>query len=153
MLRKMAVGLAAVVIATAGSGLSASAKKGGGPGGPGMMKPGAKGGPGKFGPGPMAKAKPIKPPPPGVKPPHKPHVSHWEYRKYTTYSRGGYYGGPRYYGGGYGGGGSCWRYTPEGNRYWVCGYRGHGYYGGGYGYSRPSYRRQTTIIKSWKGKH
>ena len=114
MLRKIAIGLAAATIAVGGSTLTASAMHGGGGGGPHGGKVSGvapHGGGGRYAMGDRYR------------------YDHWRgrysYRYYRPY-RYSY------------GGGSCWRWTPEG-RVWVCGggrgpsYR-YGYYRGGWGY-------------------
>jgi hypothetical protein len=118
MLSKIAIGLAAAAIAMGGSTLSASAMHGGGGGGPHGGKVSG------FGPHGGGR---------GYAMTYRHGPDHW---------RGRY--GYRYYGGYRYGGGSCWRWTPEG-RVWVCGggygpsYRYGSYRGGGWGY-RPGGR-------------
>jgi hypothetical protein len=123
MMRKLAIGLAAAVIATGGATLSASAYRGGGQGGGAAHYGGShRGGMAHHG----GHAKAI------YRPGHaygqygsgKYRPDHWRHRHGL---RGGYY---RTYGGYYGGGGSCWRWTPTG-RVWVCG-QGRPYGYGGY---------------------
>jgi ATP-dependent RNA helicase RhlE len=164
MMQKIAIGLAAAIIATGGSTLSASAARGGGDqGGRGGHSGGMTyrgGGMGKLGAGPskyrpgggaqFAKGEPRPGGPYGQAGKHRPsnecwgrhcpRPGHWETRNWSRY---GTY--PRYTGG-YGGGGSCWRWVetrfgPE--RKWVCGY-GRGY--GGYG-SYGSYRYGGSYSK------
>ena len=122
MMRKIAIGLAAAVIATGAATLGASAYQGGGGhyGSMGHYGGGYKGG--------MSKGGMYRP-------------SHYGFRQYGEYRHGPRYGYRPYYSGGYGYGGSCWRsvWTPDGwQRRYVCGerpyYRYGGYYrhGGGY---------------------
>jgi hypothetical protein len=122
-MRKIAMSLAAAVIATGGTTLSASARHGGGGGHGGPVKSAGKTGvyrPSHFGHRQYGEFGGYRS---GYRP--GPHFDHWRYhhgwgRHYYPYS--GYYGG-----------GSCWRWTPEG-RVWVCGYgRPYGY-GRSYGY-------------------
>jgi len=112
MLRKIAIGLAAAVIAIGGATLTASAHHGGGGGGMHGGKVsgvGPHGGGGRYAMGDRYRH------------------DHWR-------GRYGYRYGYRYYRPySYSSGGSCWRWTPEG-RIWVCG-RGYGY-GRSYGYYR-----------------
>jgi hypothetical protein len=108
MLRKIAIGLAAAVIAVGGSTLSASAMRGGG---------GSHGGGPHMGGGPGGQVKSFGP--------------HGGARGYAMREHRRYWPGhDRYYRYGYSYGGSCWRWTPEG-RVWVCdggrSYR-YGYY-------------------------
>jgi hypothetical protein len=121
MMRKIAIGLAAAIIATGGLTLSASAHRGGGMG---HVSSYSKGGLGKGGPSRMGMYRPVHSGPRqygyyhGYRP--GPHFDHWR----------PHYWGPRY--GGYYYGGSCWRnvWTPGGwTRQWVCGYRPYGYAG------------------------
>ena len=148
MMRKIAIGLAAAVIAIGGSTLSASAARGGGPGADvsqgggyskgsigrtgmgrgGTLGPGRVSGlEGRYRPGRVYGAEGhYRPGRAGWCRFHPEKCGHWETR---YWSRWGRYGGG--YGGAYGGG-SCWRWVetrfgPE--RRWVC---GHGY-GRGYG--------------------
>jgi hypothetical protein len=140
MIRKIAIGLAATVIATGAATMSASAAHGGPRGGMGYSK----GGMGKMGmsrgmyrSGPRTFA---------YRAPGR--SDHWRYHHHWG-PRWGHYERPYYYGGG---GGSCWRkvWTPSGwDREWVCGYgrpygystRSYGNYRGG-GYGRPHGHRR-----------
>jgi hypothetical protein len=129
MMRKLAIGLAAAVIATGGATLSASAYRGSGHGGgaaqygggyrsgmahyggytKGVYKPGRTYG--QYGYG-------------KYRPDYWRHRHGWRHGYYRTY---GTYGG------------SCWRWTPEG-RVWVCGYgRPYGYGGSYREHYRPRY--------------
>jgi hypothetical protein len=111
MIRKIAIGLAAAAIAIGGSTLGASAHHGGGGygGGPHGGKVSGLGPHGAGGRYTM-----------GDRYRHDHWGGHYGYRYYRPYQYS--YGG-----------GSCWRWTPEG-RIWVCG-RGYGY-GPSYGYYR-----------------
>ena len=144
MMHKIAIGLAAAVIAMGGSTLSASAARGGGGPGPGVSHGGgySKGGIGRTGMG-RGGYKPGRVYGAGgrYRPGHEPigrrdwcrfhpeKCGHYETKYWSRYGRYGGYGG-----GGYGGG-SCWRWVetrfgPE--RKWVCGSgygRGYGPYG------------------------
>lgn len=143
MIRKIAIGLAAAVIATGGATLAASAAHGsgghgggGGPGGGGHAGTGHGhgGGTGMAGGGHRHGGPQYGYAKHGPRPDHWRHHHHdgprWGYREYD-----------RYYGRG---GGSCWRYY-DGGREWVCpsGYRSysrewygprHGYWHGGHGW-------------------
>jgi hypothetical protein len=121
MMRKIAIGLAAAVIATGGLTLSASAYRGG-PGHGGYAKGG------------MYRTGHVGPRSYGMYRPerygHYRHYDHWRHHWRPGYSNYGTY---------YGGGGGCWRniWTSGGwTRQWVCGYGkpygSYGGYGGGY---------------------
>jgi hypothetical protein len=152
MMRNIAIGLTALVIAAAGSSLSASAKppggEGGHGGGGGIHVGGGGGGPPGRGGGPMGqmggKHGPID-----FKGPVSGTGKHWPSRPQVTVIEKKYWRSPGgYYGGSYGGG-SCWRSvrTPGGwERRWVCPSYGHREY-------RPSYGGYTTkkYIYSYPG--
>jgi hypothetical protein len=123
MIRKIAIGLAAAVIATGGLTLSASAYRGGA----GHSGGYSKGGMGKVGMnrGGTYRTGRTGPRSYGMyRPDRYGHHDHWRWRHRPGYN---YYS--------YSGGGSCWRnvWTPGGwTRQWVCGHgRPYGY-GGGY---------------------
>jgi hypothetical protein len=159
MMRKIAIGLAAVVISTAGSTLSASAIHGGGGGhdgkgggghGGGFVHGGG-GGHGHLGPHTFGMHKP----------PFKHHknISYdIRIRSYTRYGGGGYRGGGSYRSGSYGGG-SCWTrvWTPEGWRSRnVCGHGRPSYEygrGGSYGYQKTSIHIHKHVTTKGKGGH
>jgi hypothetical protein len=128
MMRKLAIGLAAAVIATGGATLSASAYRGGGHGGGAHYGSGHRGGVAHYGGYTKGMYRPgraygqygyTK-----YRPDYWRHRHGWRHGYYRTY---GTYGG-----------GSCWRYTPEG-RVWVCGYERPYGYGG---YHREYYRHR-----------
>jgi hypothetical protein len=132
MIRKMAICLAAAVIATGGATLSASARGGGGHGGGGHVGMGHGGGHGGMrtsmgmqrpGHGPRQFAEFRR---------HDRDRDRWRHRRwgYTDY---------RSYGGG---GGSCWRYY-DGGREWVC----------PSGYSSYSREWYGTRYGGWRGAH
>jgi hypothetical protein len=127
MIRKIAIGLAAAVIATGGATLGASAARGGGGHGGGAAHYGGghHGGMAHYG----GYAK-------GMYRPGRQYGQYGYGRYRHDYWR--YRHEPRYGYRTYGtyGGGSCWRWTPEG-RVWSCGYgRPYGYSG----YYREHYR-------------